>query len=112
MLPEVSKFLFDVVSAADKVARFTSARTLEDYVQDELLRSAVERQLFVAGEAVTQALRLDPTLETAISDVQRIKRFRNLLAHAYFAVKHEVVWEIATNELPTLRSEVKQILGQ
>jgi uncharacterized protein with HEPN domain len=37
--------LDDIVAAIDRVLRFTDGATLADYKEDDLLRSAVKRQL-------------------------------------------------------------------
>ena len=45
MLPlEVRKYLFDIQEACEMLAQFTKRKSLDDYVADTLLRSAVERQ--------------------------------------------------------------------
>ena len=51
---ETRKYLSDIQSAAGLVQRFTSGKSLVDYREDDLLRSAVERQFEIAGEAVNK----------------------------------------------------------
>ncbi len=43
-------FLWDVRSAADKIASFVRGKTVDEFTRDELLHSAVERQLEIIGE--------------------------------------------------------------
>jgi len=45
-------FLWDMLQAARSVLAFTSGRTFEEYLGDLMLRSAVERQLEIVGEAL------------------------------------------------------------
>jgi uncharacterized protein with HEPN domain len=53
MLPlEIRKYLFDIVQACDLLTQFTKGKTFTDYSADALLRSAVERQLGLIGEAL------------------------------------------------------------
>jgi uncharacterized protein with HEPN domain len=54
MQREPRVLLWDICHAADAVALCTHGKRLEDYKADSFLRSAVERQLILLGEAVVQ----------------------------------------------------------
>ena len=113
MLPlEVRKYLFDIAQACDLLAQFTTGKTFTDYVADPLLRSAVERQFEVIGEALNQALRVHPDLSNRVSDCRRIVSLRNRLIHGYAFVSNEVVWGVLEANLPTLRREVQALLDE
>jgi uncharacterized protein with HEPN domain len=43
--------LNDVLAAAEAIQRFVCDETLETYLADDMLRSAVERQFEIVGEA-------------------------------------------------------------
>jgi uncharacterized protein with HEPN domain len=94
------------------LAQFTAAKTFDDYKADAMLRSAVERQFEIVGEAWRQALRRAPELATHISDHQRIIAFRNRLIHGYAGVADEVVWGVLETGLPKLRAEVDALLDE
>jgi uncharacterized protein with HEPN domain len=49
---EVRKYLSDTLQAALLLRQFTSGETFEGYTADALLRSAVERQFEIVGEAL------------------------------------------------------------
>ena len=51
--------------ALERVPRFLADRTLEDYLEDELCQSAVERQLEIAGDALGQLRKLEPEIRLA-----------------------------------------------
>lgn len=113
MLPlEVRKYPFDVAQACDLLTQFTQGKTLADYAADPLVRSAVERQFEVIGEALNQALRLDPGLSSRVSNSRRIIAFRNRLVHGYASVSEEVVWGVLEANVPTLRREVHALLDE
>ncbi|MGQ9657648.1 MAG: HepT-like ribonuclease domain-containing protein [Fimbriimonadales bacterium] len=57
MKPETEKLLTDALEAGRAVLRFVSGRSLGDYENDLMLRSAVERQMFIVGEAISQLVR-------------------------------------------------------
>jgi uncharacterized protein with HEPN domain len=45
-------YVWDVREAADAIAGFVLSRSFDDYSGDLMLRSAVERQLAIIGEAL------------------------------------------------------------
>jgi uncharacterized protein with HEPN domain len=59
--------LYDIREAATLVVDFVAGKRLEDYQADALLRSAVERQLEIIGEALTQLAKVDRQLVARIS---------------------------------------------
>ena len=113
MLPlEVRKYLFDIAQACDLLTQFTAGKTFTDYSADALLRSAVERQFEVVGEALNQALHVYPDLANRVSDCRRIVAFRNRLIHGYAFVSDEVVWGVVETNLPTVCREVQSLLDE
>ena len=104
MQREPHVLLWDICHAADAVAAFTRGKGLEDYKGDPFLRSAVERQLIILGEAVAQLSKLTPELAERIPEHGSIIAFRNLLIHGYAAVVDEIVWEVVEDDLPALRA--------
>jgi oligopeptide transport system permease protein len=72
---ESAKLLTDMKTAVDRIFRFTTDRTFDDFVNDDLLRSGVERQFEIVGEAMTR-------LRQSFPDVARItcnRRAANVL---------------------------------
>ncbi len=53
-------FLWDMLQAARHIETFIEGKALEEYEDDDLLRSAVERQFLIVGEAASQAVRRFP----------------------------------------------------
>jgi len=86
MHADAHKLLWDARLAADRVARFIAGKTFADYLQDEFLRSAVERQFEIVGEALNQLSRVDPATAAAIHELPRVVAFRNILIHGYASV--------------------------
>jgi uncharacterized protein with HEPN domain len=112
MHPDSAKLLWDAQQAAQKILRFTAGKTFADYVADDLLRSGVERQFEIVGEALNQFSRLDPTTATMIPDLARIVAFRNVLIHGYANVDDRVVWGVVESSLLSLYAAVSQLLPQ
>ena len=88
----------------------TEGKTLADYSSDRLLRQAVERNLEIVGEAVGRLRRDDPNTASRLSEHERIIAFRNVLIHGYDLVDDDLVWNTIHTKLPTLLSEVEELL--
>lgn len=108
---EVLKYLLDIQTAIDALASFTQNQSYRDYVANRMLRSAVERQFEIVGEALNQLLKIDPGLGASISGHRRIIGFRNRLIHGYSDVNDETVWSIVETMLPILRTEIADLIG-
>jgi len=91
---------------------FTRGKTFDDYPADELLRSGVERQLAIVGEALSQLRRIDPAIAGSIAELSRVVGFRNVLVHAYASVDSRIVWGIIEIDLDPLRSCLDALLAQ
>lgn len=91
---------------------FTRDKTLADYQESLLLRSAVERQFEIIGEALSQALRMSPELGQRISNAQRIIGFRDRLIYGYAMVENDIVWNALQIDMPVLRREAEVLLHE
>jgi uncharacterized protein with HEPN domain len=107
---EILKLLWDMKLAGESVAEFLQGKSLTDYQQDKMLRSAVERQLFIIGEALSQIARWDNAFADGFSERRQIIGFRNMLAHGYSDLVDERVYTIANVDLPLLMAEVNEFL--
>ena len=68
-----------------------------------MLRSAVERQFEIVGEALNNLSGVDPDRPALIPGLPRIVAFRNVLIHGYASVDDALVWEVATERVGPLR---------
>lgn len=106
---EAKKLVHDLDQAVELIISFVTGKQLADYKGDALLRSAVERQFEIIGEALNRLRGADPDVLARISDYERIIGFRNVLEHGYDIVSDEIVWDIVEAKLPTLRLEIDGI---
>ena len=105
-------YLWDIQQSALNILQFTRDEGVETYQASVLLRSAVERQFEIIGEALRQALQHFPELDGEITASRQIIAFRNRLVHAYAAIDDEVVWGIIDDDLPVLLQDVERLLDQ
>jgi uncharacterized protein with HEPN domain len=105
-------YLWDVLEAIRLIDSFVSAKTLEQYSSDAMIRSAVERQLEIIGEALGQGLKQFPELRDRITNCEQIVAFRNRLIHGYSLVSDAVVWGVIESDLPKLRSEAEAFMNE
>ncbi len=108
---EARKFLYDIQTACDAIEQFIAGKSLDDYEDDLLLQSAVERQFMIIGEALSQLIKIWPESENQISNVREIIDFRNVIVHGYSTVENQTIWGIIEADLPTLIREIKTLIG-
>jgi uncharacterized protein with HEPN domain len=101
------KYLWDALQAAGLAQQFTSGRTFDDYLSDVMVRSAVERQLEIVGEALNQLAKGAPDVAALIPELRRVVAFRNILAHGYTSVDDALVWQLLTEKLPALERAIR-----
>ncbi len=109
---ESRKYLYDMSQAARLLVQFSEGRTFQEYIEDPMLRSAVERQFEILGEALSQLNRRDPATAKRIPEHRRIISFRNVLIHGYAAVDDRIVWGVLQQELPSLRGQIDELLDE
>ena len=98
--------------ASELIGQFSEGRTLNDYRTDVLLKSAIERQFEIIGEALNRLKKIDEAALAEIGNSQQIIAFRNVLIHGYDQIKPEIVWSAVTENLPELQSQVVKMLGR
>jgi uncharacterized protein with HEPN domain len=109
---ETLKRFEDARLACERISEFVAGRTKQEFVASALVRSAVERQLEIIGEALGRAAAEDPAAEPRVPDLRKIVGMRNRLIHGYGEVDYNVVWDTAMTKVPALRSQLEQVLGE
>ncbi|HOQ48134.1 MAG TPA: DUF86 domain-containing protein [Bryobacteraceae bacterium] len=102
--------LWDML-AARAVRTLVEDRTFEDDLADLMLRSAVERQLKIIGEA---ARRVSKPFQDGHPEIpwRPIQAQRHVLAHEYGEIKHERIWRVATVHVPKLIEQLAALLPE
>ena len=110
MPPDPRAYLWHARRAVALVVEFVNHRSWADYEADPLLRSAVERQFEIVGEALSQLARAAPDFAARVPDLPRIVAFRNLLIHGYAAIDDRLVWEVASERAAPLVAVLDDLL--
>ena len=82
MQTEALKRLFDAFTAIESIERFIANSTLDQYLDNELIQSAVERKFEI-----------------------------NRIIHLYEAVDQLILWDAIHNDLPSLRNSLLEMLN-
>jgi uncharacterized protein with HEPN domain len=101
--------LWDMLSAARKIADSVQGVTLAAYAANEELRLTVERRLEIIGEA---ARRLSAQFRQDHPGIpwRRIIAQRNFLAHEYDEIDDERIWRLAVEEMPRLVAWLESVV--
>ena len=103
-------YLADILDACEAIAAAVEGLDLAEYQRKRLIRSSVEREFIIIGEAVAALARIDAATFDAITRARRIVDFRNQLTHAYATVDDALVWAIVENDVPVLKRECTALL--
>lgn len=101
----------DILEAARRITSYTAGLTYETFLADIKTQDAVTRNLEIVGEA---ARKLSNDLRNANPNIpwKSMSGLRDRLIHDYFGVNIDIVWEIASNELPQVVIELETIVGR
>jgi len=111
MSRDESLYLEDIRECCEKVLKFTDGMTFKDFVHDDLHYDAVLRNLEIIGEAVKHVSEEQRKKFPKIK-WRKIAGFRDIVAHSYFGIDDETVWDIVKNEIPALREQVVKMMGE
>lgn len=110
MDPKIYKWLFDALEASKNICGFLEEKTFENYRSDLLLKSSVERQFEIIGEALRWVRDEDEKLIEGIEGWRGVISFRNILAHSYNSIEDEIVWGIIERDLPVLIERLEKLM--
>lgn len=93
--------------AAARAVEFLQGLDGSAYATNVMVRSAVERQLEILGEASRRALEDEPGLRDRIPDLVLAIGLHNRIIHGYDRIEREVVAEAVRRDLPPLIERLK-----
>ena len=106
-------YLDHIRRAAEDACGFVDGLGKEDFLADRRTQSAVVMSLVVIGEAATKVMDRYPEFADRHPDVpwRSMRGMRNRIAHGYFEINLDVVWDTVQTALPELLSRVRELHG-
>lgn len=107
----IELFIVDIFVAARKVEEYTRIfHDASSLRHDSLHWDATIRQLEVIGEALNNLLDDEKFQGLAPGYFRKVVNFRNAIAHGYFGIDEEEVWNVVDQHLETLQTDLTKIV--
>lgn len=99
----------DILQSLTGIASDIEGLNYDNFIDDRKTRNSVARELEIIGEA---ARHIPPDIEAIHPQIpwRLMRDMRNVIAHEYFGVDWQIVWETAVNDLPALVPFLQAIL--
>jgi len=102
-------YLEDMYLSMQRIEEYIGELNFKEFQINRLVVDAVIRNFEIIGEA-------SKNVPTEIQDKypeipwRKMYGLRNLIAHEYFGIDYEMIWEIAKNNLHQNRNDLKRII--
>jgi len=108
---EIKKYLFDILESIYSIESFLGdKRNFNIYMENKMLRRAIEREFEIIGEAMNRIDKLSPN--SLVSGKKQIIGMRNRVIHGYDKIDDEIIWGTIIRHLPILKIEVEKLLKE
>lgn len=109
MSREYVLFLRDIEEACGKIVSYSDGLTFEDFAAREMSYYSLVRLLEIIGEAVKN---IPDEVCDRYPDVRwrQIARARDVMAHHYFGLEDETLWEMIQVHVPELLQQIEPII--
>lgn len=99
-----------IIESITNIEIFLIDVDLKSFTENLEKRAAVERMLEIIGEATNHISEEILYKKEYSSPWRKIIAVRNMIAHEYFRVDYEVLFDIVTNDIIPLKKEIQTIL--
>ncbi len=103
-------YLEDMLLSMSRIKEYLGELDFSEFKDNDMIVDAIIRNFEIIGEA---SKNLPNEIKEKYSEVPWRKMYglRNLIAHEYFGVDYEMIWEIAKNNLPQNALDVSNIIA-
>jgi len=100
-----------ILNSINNVEEFIQGLDYEGFCNDKLHYYAIVKNIEIIGEA---AYYLSKEFREAHTEVpwKMVCGMRHYIVHDYYQVDNQVVWEVATSDLPVLKENIKKYLAE
>lgn len=109
MSRDLRLFLEDIENACRKIVHYTDGSTREEVFSDEMRFDAVLHNLHVIGEAVKNLPNAFRERHPTVA-WREIAGMRDVVAHAYFALDLDILWDAIRTDVPALLDRVPELI--
>ena len=107
----LTDYLHHIEQAATDACGFVEGLAKEDFLEDKRTQQAVIMSLIIIGEAVTKVMDGYAEFTQAHAQVpwRNMRGMRNRIAHGYFDINLDVVWDTVQAALPKLLMQLPAV---
>ena len=100
-----------IKQAADEACEFIEGLSKQDFLSDKRTQQAVIMSLVVIGEASAKIMDTYPKFIAVNTEIpwRSMRGMRNRIAHGYFDINLDLVWETVQIELPRLSVKISKL---
>ncbi len=102
--------ILDIQESIEKIFKYTeNIDKFEEFESNQLVTDAVLMNIVAIGESVA---RISEDFKNLNNDIEwnKIKGLRNIIAHNYFGIDIEEIWQIVKTEIPELNQQIDFII--
>jgi uncharacterized protein with HEPN domain len=101
-----------MVAHCERIERYLlrCGNSIENFMNDELIQDGVTMQLLSMGELTTHFSEEFKEMYADEIDWRNFKQLRNVCAHRYGTLDYKIIWEIAVNELPSVKAFFESVI--
>ena len=111
MLNKDYYILLSILETIEKIIRYTSNyHSADEFYQNDRDFDAAMMNFMVIGEQVGK-LTNELKLKNEQINWHKIYTFRNIIAHHYFGINVDIVWQIICTDLPKLKDDLENLVS-
>ena len=109
MQQKIAAIRHDLLTALGEIEEFVQGRSVDELRSDRSLQLILEREFEIVGEALFRLRNLSPEIFESIPNSHQVVGMRNVIAHGYDQIDHEILWDAATKDIGVLRRAIENL---